>query len=61
MPGGERQIAINVAFGIEDDRLASPWAADQVGVLGKRRIEYLANEHGRILKPDWSGSYCIKI
>ena len=38
-------IAVDIAFGVDHDRLSGALAPDEVGVLGEIRIEYLAKEH----------------
>jgi hypothetical protein len=42
--GGD--VAVDVALGVEHDRLAGALAADQVGVLGELRVVDLSEEHG---------------
>ena len=43
---GDFQIAVHVAFGIDEDCLAGALAADEVGVLGERAVGDLLKEYG---------------
>jgi hypothetical protein len=44
--GGEFQVTIHIALGIDDERLAGALATDEVGVLSKGVVGDLAEEHG---------------
>lgn len=44
--GGEFVVAVDIAFGIDDDGLSAARAPDEVRVLGEGGVEDLADEHG---------------
>ena len=47
------EVAIDVALGVDDDRLAGALAADHVGVLGESIVGYTSNKHGRSCFQVW--------
>ena len=55
--GGEFQVTIHIALGIDDERLAGALATDEVGVLGEGVVGDLAEEHGF----DWVRSLVRRI
>ena len=46
---GDLHVAINVPLGVDHEGLSGLLTADEVRVLGKRRVEDLAKTHGCLL------------